>query len=260
MIKIKKSEIVKLLENKYPLKNALDWDFVGFSLKSNKQFINKILICLDVNNEVVAKAIKNNVELIITYHPFKFGSSWKKIYSYDFNKKELVDKLNKYQIAVYSIHTNLDADSEGTNYQLIKKLGLENQIIHHFKFSSIINFSNSFINLISLLKYRLQINTVITNNQNNLNKQIKKIYIQSGAGDIYQFLKINKKHKIDVLITSDVKWNEQQLLNSLNIHYILIPHKTEDVVVEFLSDFIRSKFNSKIKIIEHLQNDFNKGF
>lgn len=258
-MKIKKSEVIQVLETKFPLKNAQEWDFVGFSLKSNKQYIKKILICLDVNNEVVTKAIQNKVDLIITYHPFKFGPSWKTIYSYDSNKKALVNRLKKRQIAVYAIHTNLDADFKGTNYLLVKELGLHNQIINHFHFALITSFNESFINLISLLKYKLKINTVITNNLNNLNKKVKKIYIQSGAGDVYEFLKKNEKHKVDVLITSDVKWNEQQLLNSLNIHYILIPHKTEDVVVQFLTEIIQEKFGSNIKVIEYLQNDFNKG-
>lgn len=259
MKKIQQLEIIKFLEKKYPLKNAQDWDFVGYSLKFNNKYVKKILICLDVNNKVVTEAIKNKVELIISYHPFKFGSSWKTIYSYDKNKKKLVQRLTNHKISVYSIHTNLDVDSKGTNYLLLKKLEWHEKIIKDFDFASIVSFSDSFKNLISLLKYKLKINTVITNNT-NLSKMIKKIYIQSGAGDIYEFLKQNEKNKVDVLITSDIKWNEQQLLNSLGINYIMIPHKTEDVVVNFLATLLNDQFNSNIKTFEYLEEDFNKGY
>lgn len=88
---------------------------------------------------------------------------------------------------------------------------------------------------------------------------INNFYIQPGAGDIYDFLDKSKNEKIDLLITSDIKWNEQQLLNSLGVNFLIIPHKTEDIAVDILSNLLQINFNDKIQIISHVEQDFIKG-
>ena len=89
---------------------------------------------------------------------------------------------------------------------------------------------------------------------------IDKFAFYPGAGDIYDFLNKNKKDKVDLLITSDIKWNEQQLLNSLSINFIIIPHKIEDIVVEYLGDLLTDQFKDSIKVTKYLENDFIKGY
>ena len=57
-----------------------------------------------------------------------------------------------------------------------------------------------------------------------------------------------------------IKWNEQQLLNSLSINFIIIPHKIEDIVVEYLGDLLIEQFENDIKVVKYLEEDFVKGY
>ena len=80
-----------------------------------------------------------------------------------------------------------------------------------------------------------------------------------GAGDVYEFLKLHKQHQVDLLITSDIKWNEQQLLNSQGIKFMMVPHMIENVFVENLSTIISNQFQD-VEIIKLIERDFVKGY
>ena len=102
---MKLKSLIKKIESKYPTNLAYDWDNVGLLLGDKNQDISKVLVCLEANEKIVEEAINNNVDLIVTHHPFIF-SKMKKITTSDF-KGRLIYKLIKNNIAVYSMHTNL---------------------------------------------------------------------------------------------------------------------------------------------------------
>ena len=258
--KINQNDIIEFLEEKFPLNKAQKWDFPGYSLKLPNKIIKKVLVCLDVNYNAMERAIKEKIDLIISYHPFKFAKSWNTIYAYDFTKKELVKKLTDNKIAVYSVHTNLDQDKHGTAYQILKHLELQQSIHKNYNSSIVVKYGKQLLDLIVLIKYKLNINTILTNAFTKLDMIIDKFAFYPGAGDIYDFLEKNKKDKVDLLITSDIKWNEQQLLNSLSINFIIIPHKIEDIVVEYLGDLLIEQFENDIKVVKYLEEDFVKGY
>ena len=136
---------------------------------------------------------------------------------------------------------------------------MEDKVIKSYTFSSIIEYNNSISSLIVSLKSKFEINNVLTNVE-DIGKIVNNVYIQPGSGDIYEFLRKTRTNKIDLLITSDIKWNEQQLLNSLGIDFIIIPHKTEDVFVEVIKNALIDKFKKEIKVIDFICKDFIKGF
>ncbi len=255
---MKQEKIINYLNKKYPISKAEKWDFVGFSIEIKNQEINKILISLDVNDFSISEAIKNKVDMIISFHPFCFAPSWKEIYKYDLTKKQLVNKLKKNKISVFSIHTNFDQDKKGTKYWFSKKLDNDENKFKYFKYAFIYSFNNSFSKFVNQIKNIFKINTVLSN-VHNKNLKIKNIYICPGAGNIYDFMKINKKENIDLLVTSDLKWNEQQVLNSMGVKFVIIPHKTEDVFVDALGKIIKEQFVD-VKVIKYIQDDFIKGY
>ncbi|WP_196607338.1 Nif3-like dinuclear metal center hexameric protein [Pectinatus frisingensis] len=92
---------------------AEEWDNPGLLLGSPSQTINKIIICLDVNSQVVEKAITEKCDLIISHHPFIFHAI-KKIRT-DLPQGHLIQKLLQNNIAVFAAHTNLDSAHGGIN-------------------------------------------------------------------------------------------------------------------------------------------------
>ncbi len=115
--------IIKNIENKYPLSLAYDWDNVGLIVGNNNMEVRKVLLTLEANEKIIDEAIENKVDLIITHHPFIFRKM-NKITTDDF-KGNLIYKLIKNDIAIYSMHTNFDIAFDGLNDYFMEKIGIE---------------------------------------------------------------------------------------------------------------------------------------
>lgn len=256
MIKTEK-ELIQHLEKEFNPNNSESWDFVGYNLRTNNyQKKLKILTCLDVDSNVIKNAIINDVSLIISFHPFKFGKTWKEIYDQDPNKKEMVKQLKKHKINIYVIHTNFDKHPYGTKYWLLQKLEWKSKILKTFDFAYLLNYQDYFFNLINQLKTKLKINTIWSNIEQNF--LIEKIYLAPGASDAFAFIKNCKQNTI--LITSDLKWNQQQRLNDLGYKFIMITHQVEDVFNQGINNFLSKVLDPNITIINYDLIDFIKGY
>ncbi len=114
------AEVAALLESLVPQRLAAPWDNVGLLLGRGQHKVEKILLALDLTEETCRQACEGKTDLIITHHPVIFqplkqmtGETW---------RQELLLRLAEKQIAVYSLHTNLDCAAHGVNMALAKKL------------------------------------------------------------------------------------------------------------------------------------------
>jgi dinuclear metal center YbgI/SA1388 family protein len=118
-------EIIKNIEYWAPKEIAWQKDNVGLQIGDTDKQIKNILLCLEVNDNVVQEALKNNCNFIISHHPF-FFSPIKKIDITNDRKSQLIQKIIKHDIILYSAHTNLDYTMDGVSYKLAEKLELQN--------------------------------------------------------------------------------------------------------------------------------------
>ncbi|MBP3887153.1 MAG: Nif3-like dinuclear metal center hexameric protein [Cellulosilyticum sp.] len=116
-------DIMNVLEQFAPLYLAESWDNVGLMVGSKHKTVNKVLCALDLNEEVIEEAIMQEVDCIITHHPFLF-KALKRI-DLDSTQGAMLEKLIANQIAVYSMHTNYDITWGGLNDELAHGLGLQ---------------------------------------------------------------------------------------------------------------------------------------
>ncbi|MBU3804118.1 MAG: Nif3-like dinuclear metal center hexameric protein [Candidatus Cellulosilyticum pullistercoris] len=116
-------EIIKVLEGFAPPYLAESWDNVGLMVGSASCDVQKVLCALDLNHEVIDEAIDLGANCIVTHHPFLF----KPIRSINLEtiQGQMIEKLIKHQIAVYSMHTNYDITTGGLNDYLANQLGLK---------------------------------------------------------------------------------------------------------------------------------------
>ncbi len=116
-------DIIDILEENFPLYLAAEWDNPGLQMGSGQQSVSKVLVVMDLDDEVLDYARNHSCELIITHHPL-FFSALKSI-NYEQSRGRLVMDIIKAGITVYSAHTNLDAGVRGINQMLAEKLGLQ---------------------------------------------------------------------------------------------------------------------------------------
>lgn len=114
--------VIQLMEQLAPKEYALPDDKIGLQLGTLEKEIRKVMIALDVVDEVVEEAIAANVDLIIAHHAIIFRPL--KHIRTDSAAGKLYEKLIKHNIAVYISHTNLDVAEGGINDMMAQALAL----------------------------------------------------------------------------------------------------------------------------------------
>ncbi len=121
------AEIIRKIEEWVPGKYAVKNDKIGLLTGSRNQEVKKILVSLDLNQEVLQEAIDQGAEMIFTHHnPFYATLT---SFSSDSPKGSLLKGLIKNDIALYVAHTNLDSAHGGVNDVLADLLNLKNTSI-----------------------------------------------------------------------------------------------------------------------------------
>lgn len=118
------NDITKFLESFAPTSLQESYDNSGLIVGSNNHEVNKVLVTLDITEEVLEEAIAEKCDMIVAHHPMVF-KGLKRFNGSDLTER-LVIKAIKSDIAIYAIHTNLDNVSGGVNGILAERLGLKN--------------------------------------------------------------------------------------------------------------------------------------
>jgi len=117
------SEVLTFLDNKAPMCMKMEWDNVGLLVGFSGTEVKRILVSLDITDEVVKEAVEKNAQLIVSHHPLFFDL--KTVTDNDRIGRKIIN-LIKSGISAICLHTNLDAASGGVNDALAKTLGLGN--------------------------------------------------------------------------------------------------------------------------------------
>ena len=107
-----------------PLELQLEYDNAGFLLGHAESTVSKVLLSLDVTDEVAKEAVDVGAQLIVSHHPVIWDEMKSLTDCTPGNLKLL--RLIESGIAVISMHTNLDIAEGGVNDVLISLLGASN--------------------------------------------------------------------------------------------------------------------------------------
>lgn len=120
---MKHKEVFEFIENWAPKGIAWEKDNVGLQVGNYEDVTNGLLLTLDVNLDVIEKALAEKCNLIISHHPFLFNPISK--IDTSTTKGQIIELAIKNRITIYSAHTNLDFTKNGVSFVLAKKIGLE---------------------------------------------------------------------------------------------------------------------------------------
>ena len=99
-------DIQKKLDAHSPERCACGWDNVGLLVGDADMEVTRIYVALDATDEVIAHAIEQDCQMIVTHHPMIF-SGLKRVVTSDFTGRRVMD-LVSHGIALYAMHTNFD--------------------------------------------------------------------------------------------------------------------------------------------------------
>lgn len=228
------NKIISKLEEFAPLELAEEWDNSGWQINLGKADANNVMYCLSVTLDVIAQAIEQNCDLIISHHPL-FFNEFKQISAENFSQKILVEAV-KNEIQIYSAHTNLDKVKGGVNDVLCEKLAINpdetfGEYVRIAKFSEMISLDDFIIRL----KLNLNVPKIKIINPNNI-QNIKSVAVCSGSGGDF----VGELSGVDLFITGDIKYHTA--LDVQNMVLIDAGHfETERIILPALKDILTNE-------------------
>ena len=118
-------QVVDALEQYAPLPLQEGYDNAGLQVGLTEAVeVSGALLCLDVTEAVVDEAIRKGCNLIVSHHPLIFRKLAR--ISDENYVQRTVMKAIKNDVAIVSMHTNMDAATGGVNFKMAEKLGLRN--------------------------------------------------------------------------------------------------------------------------------------
>lgn len=242
---MKIKDVIKFLEERFPLSLQEDWDNSGLQIGNIENDLTNIMISLDLDEQTIQKAKEKSCNLIINHHPFLFSS----IKSIDLNKGngKIIKELIKNDITVFAMHTNLDIGKGGVNDNLAKLLELrdisnldtnnENPMARFGYTDEITAYDFS-----KFVKEKLNCKGLIL--YGDKNKKIKKVAICGGAGS--DFINDAIKKGCDLIVTSDVKYHEA-IDNCKKINIVDPGHfASENHIIYMIKDLLEKNFATGI--------------
>ena len=239
-------KLIRSLWKMFPLKIAKKYhDYVGLMVSHLKENTNKILLCLDVNENVINHAIEQNIDLIISHHPFIYGK--KSIVLRDNYKKKMFDLLEKYNIPVYSFHTNFDECKNGMNDALASALKLNNireipncpmgrmgELIEPLNIDDFASYALDCLNLKHV--------QLLTGEKLN----IITVGIIGGSGSREAFNAL--ENGCDIFLSGDTPYHIRRQLIDLKLNYLHVDHEVEKIFMSQMKNILNN-IDSNLDII-----------
>lgn len=120
-------ELYAALSKKFPESLACEWDNDGIMCAPDLSAeVNKILITLDVTEEIVDYAVEREFDLIISHHPLIFKPI-SHLTEEDHVARKVI-KLASNNLSVFSFHTRADKVEGGVNDILAEEIGLSDVV------------------------------------------------------------------------------------------------------------------------------------
>ncbi|WP_084126792.1 Nif3-like dinuclear metal center hexameric protein [Demequina sp. NBRC 110054] len=116
------SDVVAVLEERYPPRLAESWDRNGLILGRPDAVVEKVLLAVDPVLALVEEAVDEDADMIVTHHPLLLRGVH--TVRADTGKGAVVHELIERGIALFNAHTNADAAAGGVADALAADLGI----------------------------------------------------------------------------------------------------------------------------------------
>lgn len=249
------SEIYTYIDSFAPFSTQEKWDNSGLLTGSMNKKVSKVLVTLDITNEVADEAAEIGTELIIAHHPVIF----KPLYSLSENEPSC--KLLKSGISAICVHTPYDVAEGGMSDILMELTGFE-------KTEGILeitgqNYKTYGFGTIGIASQEYQVDELAKKLKNVLGctvvrytdggKPIKKAAFCTGSGGNLIIAALNQG--ADAYITSEVKHDQWLLAKQRGISVFDCGHfHTENIGMIRLCKMLAADFSN----IEFVMSEVNK--
>ena len=239
-------DILNCITEIAPLQWQESYDNAGLQVGDLNAEAQKALVCLDITEEIVDEAVAKNCNLIISHHPLIFRGL--KHLTPETYIERAVMKAVKHDIALISMHTNLDNSYLGVSRVLAERLGLKYLRLlqpseaepEQCGSGMIGEFENPLDETVFLGLVAETIGTPCLRHSALTGRPIQKVALCGGSGT--PFMTDAIRQKVDAYLTADIKYHDFFVPEG-NILLVDGGHfETEQFTKELIVELIRKKF------------------
>lgn len=240
-------EVLAFLQEKAPFELQEGFDNAGFLVGREGVRVSKILVSLDITEQVVEEAAELGAQLVVAHHPVIFGGA-NSVTDRTVTGRILL-ALAEQGIAAICAHTNLDAVEGGVNDALALRLGLTG--LELLKQSGVDGQGRpygigrvGYVTEQPLYDFAMGVKRLLGANGLRLvdgGRPAHKIAV--GGGACAGMMEDALAKGCDTFVTSDVKYNHFLDAKAQGLNLIDAGHfPTEDVVCPVLRDWLAQRF------------------
>lgn len=246
------SRLFRKLAVQFPKSIKEKWDRIGLQTGVLPENINSVLLCLDFDEVVLKKikAMKTKPDLIMTHHPFIFGTRMHVI-KRNLIKKELVEEIDKLGVPVYSMHTNFDNGKGGMNDALAEALGLQN--IKQLETCPMAR-GGKLPKAMEIHEFALYANKCLGIEYSHLiaagKKQIKTVAIIGGGGS--RDFRAALAEGYDIFISGDISHSTRREVVANHFNFLDVSHEVERIFMPTMKKILLEiDPKMKVEIFDH---------
>lgn len=232
-----------------PLNLQMDFDNSGIQVGRMSACVKRVLLALDVTDQVISEAVDLNADVIISHHPLSF-TGIKSITDSDFLQKKYL-RLIEHGISVISMHTNLDIAEGGVNDSLIDLFDISEK---HPLSSDGCGRYGCLREEAELDAFMIKCKAVLNNKFlrfYSAGKKVRKIAVLGGSGG--EYLEAAFEQGCDTFISADLKYDRFLRAAEMGINLIDADHFcTENPVIICLRNKLSANFTDVSFIVSEV--------
>ena len=232
-------KLLQQLAKRFPKRYAKMYhDYVGLMTGKLPEEVHKIILCLDFDQEVLPLVEENKPDLILTHHPFIYGTKYR-VFKYDKLKEELCQQIDALGVPVYSMHTNFDTGKGGMNDALAEALELQNIYAPEKEIMMRIGELQKAMPIEEFAKYakeKLNVDYGLLINEGPTT--IKKVGIIGGGGS--RDWPVARDEGCDIYISGDMSHRVRRSIILEKFNYLDLPHEIEKIFMPQMKKILLS--------------------
>ncbi len=231
-------ELYKAMSTYIPEELREGWDNDGMMCCADGEAqVGRVLLSLDVTEEIIDYAIENDIDLIVSHHPLVFKPI-SRLVSDDHIGRKLIELVHS-GVAVFSFHTRADKVEGGVNDILAEMMKLEN--VKPFGEGDLGRIGElaeeiTLEDLAYLIKDELEAPFVLTSDAYN---PVRRIAFVGGEGRDY--IRAAIAEGADTLVSGRLGYHAMEDAPEMGINLIEAGHFfTEHPVLDFFEKILRT--------------------
>ena len=241
---MKVREVTSVIEAFAPLSLQESYDNSGLIVGRYDDEVSKILLAVDVTEEVIDEAVEQGCDMIITHHPIIFQPV--KRFNSASPTERCVEQAIRRGIVLYAAHTNLDSTPQGMSWRVAQILGLKDVEVMQATspdgagFGVVGELNEATPSLDFMRQVMEKFGVKALRYSDIVRSEVKRVAICTGSGG--SLIDVARASGADIYLTADLKYNDFMRHENSIILADMGHFESEYCAIELLFDILSKNF------------------